>query len=233
MAKSKIIPLVVLVIFTLYAYESNAFDTLLFSHITASLFRLVTGYVLSAGLGILAAIILSLNTYVKLAFEPLISFMRSVPTITWVPLLLIITGISDTTVILAIFLGAFFTIVHTTLDGLENVDKNLLRAARIMGYSRFECVVRVTIPASFPYILVALKMGVAYSWRALVGAEMLGAAQQGLGFLLFTSRQFYNINRAFCTLVIIGMLGYSMNVLIVSLIQKNTVDKWGIGNDRI
>lgn len=219
-----------IIIFIIYSITTKAFDKNIFEHIGSSLYRMLIGYVLSVVLGIITAIILSSNKYIKMMFKPLISFMMSIPTITWVPVLLIITGISNTTIILAIFLGSYFTIIYNTLDGLENVDQNLIRAAKIMGYNPIKILTHVSIPGSFNHIIVGLKLGISYSWRALVGAEMLGAANMGLGYLIFTARQFYNLNRAISTLIIIGLLGYLMSRLI-TIIEKNTIDKWGLADD--
>lgn len=221
----------IFVVFVLYSFITKVYDRSIFNHILRSLYRMMIGYLLSVIIGNLVAILLSTSRYLSYAFKPLISFLMSIPTITWVPVLLIITGISDKTIITAIFLGSFFTIVYNTLDGLENVDKNLKRVGKMMEYGSLELLLKVSVPASLNHMLVGLKMGISYSWRALVGAEMLGATQVGLGYLIFTSRQFYNLNKAFCTLFIIGFLGYLLSRLIIITIEKNTINKWGFVND--
>jgi len=232
MNKNKAITILLLVsAFIVFLIVTNAFDKSIFKHISSSLYRMVFGYLLSVVFGIATAVVLSSNKYVSISFKPLISFMMSIPTITWVPVLLVTTGISDTTIITAIFLGSYFTIVYNTLDGLENVEKKLIMAAQIMGYTRFQTLMKVSIPASFNHIIIGLKLGISYSWRALVGAEMLGATNEGLGYLIFTSRQFYDLNKAVSTLVIIGIIGYLMSRVIIITIQKNTLEKWGFTND--
>lgn len=221
----------IFVVFVIYTSITKVYDQNIFNHILRSLYRMMIGYLLSVIFGNLVAILLSTSKYLSYTFKPLISFMMSIPTITWVPVLLIITGISDKTIITAIFLGSFFTIVYNTLDGLENVDKNLKRVGKMMEYGSLGLLLKVSVPASLNHMLVGLKMGISYSWRALVGAEMLGATQVGLGYLIFTSRQFYNLNKAFCTLFIIGFLGYLLSRVIIITIEKNTISKWGFVND--
>lgn len=233
MSKRFLIIMLLFAGFVTYCLVTDVFRITIFKHIALSLNRMMIGYLLAIVIGNGFAILLSTSKYLAMAFKPLIAFLMSIPTITWVPVLLIITGISDKTIIIAIFLGSFFTVVYNTLDGLENVEKNLIRVGKMLEYGRLRILFRVLLPASFNHMLVGMKMGISYSWRALVGAEMLGAAQVGLGYLLFTSRQFYNLNRAFSTLFIIGFLGYILSRIIILLIENNTINKWGMSSDYV
>jgi len=210
-----------------YSMIFGVFKSDIVVHILRSLLRMLSGYVLALILGVFTAIILNLSKYLSYAFKPLISFLISIPTITWVPLLLIITGISEKTIILTIFLGSYFAILYNTLEGFENIDQNLLKAGKTVGYDNFELFIKVSLPASFNNILVGMKLGIAYSWRALVGAEMLGATSCGLGYLIFASRKFYDMEKMLITLLIIGFLGYLFNIIIIKFIENNTIAKWG------
>jgi NitT/TauT family transport system permease protein len=204
------------------------FGAEILAHIGISLYRMLAGYLLSVVFGILLSVLIGMNRYARMAVKPLLSFFISIPTITWVPLLLIVTGISEQTIIITIILGAFFAIVFNILDGFDTVPVSMVRAAQVMGYGRMEMMFRVMIPASFNNILVGLKLGIAYSWRALVGAEMLAAASFGLGYIIFVSRKFYNVPMMLYGLAFIGILGYVMNRLIVRYIESKTLNRWGL-----
>lgn len=217
-----------IIIITAYSFAFEVFKADIFKHIITSLLRFLGGYLASIILGILIAIIINFNKYIIYAFKPLISFLISIPTITWVPLLLIITGISEKTILITIFLGSFFAVLYNTLEGFENIDQNLLKVGKTLGYSKLGLLFKISLPASFNYILVGLKLGIAYSWRALVGAEMLGATAWGLGYLIFASRKFYNLERMLMTLILIGLLGYIFNRILVKYIENNTIAKWGL-----
>lgn len=226
MSKKYTILLILLLIIVTIVLGSF-FSSKLVAHVLVSLKRMAIGYVLSVVVSFIVAILLGLNKYVRMMFKPILSFFMSIPTITWVPLLLITTGISEKTIIIAIFLGSFFAIVYNILDGFENVDKNLLRLSTLLEYDGYRKFTKVLIPASFNNILVGLKLGIAYSWRALVGAEMLAAASRGLGFLIFASRAFYNLSSMIFGLVLIGLFGYLFIKLMELYLERNTVDKWG------
>ena len=229
MINKRIILVSLLIVFiAIYSFLFDVFSLNIMLHIGVSLLRMTAGYLAAIILGVLGAMILNLHRYLTYAFKPLISFFISIPTITWVPLLLIITGISEKTIIITIFLGSYFAILYNTLEGFENIDHNLIKVGKMLGYNKFQQLLKISLPASFNYILVGMKLGIAYSWRALVGAEMLGAAYWGLGYLIFTSRKFYNLNKMVLTLLLIGLLGYILNRILITFIEKKTVSKWGL-----
>ena len=229
MINKRIILVSLLIVFiAIYSFLFDVFSLNIMLHIGVSLLRMTAGYLAAIILGVLGAMILTLHRYLTYAFKPLISFFISIPTITWVPLLLIITGISEKTIIITIFLGSYFAILYNTLEGFENIDHNLIKVGKMLGYNKFQQLLKISLPASFNYILVGMKLGIAYSWRALVGAEMLGAAYWGLGYLIFTSRKFYNLNKMVLTLLLIGLLGYILNRILITFIEKKTVSKWGL-----
>lgn len=223
-----LIPIIGFILLTLISIFILQLNLRLFLHIIISLYRMIIGYALAVSIGLSFAVLLGFSKYFRMAFKALLSFFISIPTITWVPLLLIITGISEQTIIIAIFLGSFFTVVYNTLEGFDNVPKNIILLGKNLGYSRFGLLFKIYIPSSFNQILVGLKLGIAYSWRALVGAEMLGAALYGLGFLVFASRKFYDIKSMLVALLYIGLLGYFLNRLLILYIENRTVRRWGI-----
>lgn len=197
-------------------------------HVLISLKRMLTGYAISLGISLFACLLLGSSKYLRMAVKPVLSFFMSIPTITWVPVLLVITGIGEKTIIISIFLGSFFAIVFNTLDGFDNINQSMVKAAHVMGYGRIEMFFKVFVPASFNNILVGLKLGIAYSWRALVGTEMLGATSFGLGYLVFASRKFYDIKTMIISLALIGSLGYLLNRSLVAFVERKTILKWGM-----
>jgi sulfonate transport system permease protein len=197
-------------------------------HVTMSLRRIVLGYSISVILSLLTAVFLGLSKYLRMAFKPVLSFFISIPTITWVPLLLVVTGISEETIVISIILGSYFAITFNTIDGFDNVQKSLIHAGRVLGYGRIKILTRIVIPAAFNHTLIGLKLGIAYSWRALVGAEMLGAAHAGLGYLVFASRKFYDLNMMILSLCLIGALGFLLNRVLIEAVEKNTTVRWGL-----
>lgn len=222
-----IISLCLIIIVFLIGLIFKIYNVKFILDILVSLKRMIIGYILAIIFGFITAILLGISKYIYYGFKPILSFLLSIPTITWVPFLLIISGITEKTVIIAIFLGSYFAITFNILEGFHSVNKDLIKAGKILGYNPIKLYYKIYIPASMNGILVGLKLGVSYSWRALVGAEMLVAIDSGLGHILFVTRQSYNLKLMIILLFYIGILGFILNRMIIYLIEYKTISKWG------
>jgi len=201
---------------------------LLLLHVAESTKRLIIGYLIALVLGLSVGIISGLEGNLKKIINPLMGFMISIPTIAWVPLLLILVGLGDKTIILAIFLGGFFPIAYNMQRGMEIVNLDLIRAAKIMGLKDIKCILHVYIPASMPSVITGARLGIGYSWRALVGAEMLAATEHGIGFMIYASRAFQDVPAMFLGLIVIGVLSYVTDKILITSVENKTIKKWGM-----
>lgn len=201
---------------------------LLVVHVGSSLLRIGAGFGLAMVLGVSVGLLMGMNRYVGFFLRPIFSLLLPLPTLAWVPILLIIFGIGDLTVIIAIFLGGFFSIAYNTASGVRAIDRDLVRAARTMGASPWELFSKVLFPGSMVAVLAGLRLAIGYSWRALVGAEMLAAAGRGVGALIFSARQFSDVATMFAGLVLIMAAGFLMEKLIAEPLEARTVRRWGV-----
>jgi len=197
-------------------------------HLGHSLERLLLGYSLAMVVGIGAGLVLGMNRTAYGAAYPILSLLVPLPTLAWVPLLLILIGIGDRTIILAIFLGAFFPMVYTTMNGVRGVKKEFIWAAQSMGAGPLTVFVRVLMPGSLLSIVTGSRIAIGYSWRALVGAEMLAATSWGLGYLIYAARSFYDVRSMFVGLGLIALGGYLMDRVVMGWVQRRTLNRWGM-----
>jgi len=201
----------------------------LWKHLSESLYRLAVGYALSAGAGLLLGTLLAMQRTLREMFAPILSLLISVPTIAWVPVFLIILGLGDRTVIMAVFLGGFFAITYNTIRGIEMVDENHVRAARIMGASGPRLFAAVLLPGSLVSILTGLRLGIGYAWRALVGGEMLSAMiSWGIGKMIYQARFWNDVVAMFVGLMIIGVSGLALDRGLLRWLERATIEKWGM-----
>lgn len=204
-------------------------DGILAQHIADSLYRLVIGYLLAVVFGILVGAVLATSRVLSNAFSPLLSLLLTVPTIAWVPLLLITLGLGNTTIITAVFLGGFFAIAFNTMRGVEMVDQSQVRAAQIMGVSRLAIFPRLYLPASMVATITGLRLGIGYAWRALVGGEMLAAlAEWGVGKMIYQARFFNDIGAMFVGLLLIGAGSLIIDRVVLKRLEVMTVQRWGM-----
>jgi NitT/TauT family transport system permease protein len=207
------------------AWETGA----LWRHLYRSLYRLTIGYLLAVGLGIAVGTLLAMRRTVRRMFSPILSLLISVPTIAWVPVLLITMGLGDKTVISAVFLGAFFAIAHNTMRGIEMVNNSQINAARIMGVKRFRLFGSVLLPGSLVSVITGLRLGIGYAWRALVGGEMLSAlVEWGIGKMVYQARLWNDVPAMFVGLTVIGLSGLILDRALLKWLERETVETWGM-----
>ena len=209
-------------------YNLTISNQLLLIYLYRSFYRLVLGYGLGALLGISVGILMGINKYFYRLVSPILSLLISVPTIAWVPLFLITVGIGDETIILAIFLGCFFAIVYNTMNGIRSVNKELIWASQMMGANKTTIFSKVLLPGASVSIITGLRLAVGYSWRALVGAEMLASVSGGIGYMVYTARAFNAVNIMFAGLVIIAIGGLLTDRLVLGALERKTIEKWGM-----
>lgn len=190
----------------------------LFTAVWASLQRVLIGY----AIGTVAAIVIGslmgwLRTF-EYFFDPIIEVMRPIPPLAYIPLILIWFGIGETSRIIVITLACFVTCIINVVAGMKEIPKVYVDAARTLGASRLYTFRRVALPATVPYIFTGLRIALAAAWTSLVAAELL-AAQDGLGFLLQTGRQYFQTSQVMYVIATIGLLAFLMD-RVFRLVQK-------------
>jgi len=145
--------------------------------------------------------------------DPVIEILRPIPPIAWIPLSLLWLGIGNAQNQFIIFLGIFFPLLLNTIQGVKNIEPNLVRAARCLGAGELQLLRRVVLPASLPMILTGMRVGFGVGWMALVAAELVGASS-GLGFLINDARSVLRTDIVILGMLTIGFVGLFIDLLI-------------------
>jgi sulfonate transport system permease protein len=178
----------------------------LLRHAGASGLRVIEGFGLAVALAFPAAVLISFAPALGSALDPLLTFLRNIPPLALVPVLILWFGIGEASKLALIVLASFFPIFMGTVTGLGNVDPRLIEMGRSVGFSRRRILGRIMIPESVPSVANGLRLGLGYSWRALVGAEMV-AASSGLGYWILDAEEMARIDVVFAGILTIGALG--------------------------
>lgn len=213
-------------------YRLTTPEPVLLNSLYQSFYRLILGYALGVLFGVSLGVLMGLSKLLSGFFSPILSLLISVPTLAWVPVLLVTLGPGEETVITAIFLGGFFPVIYNTMNGIRSIKKDYVWAARIMGADRATVFFEVLLPGSLVSIITGLRLAIGYSWRALVGAEMLAAVSFGIGQMIYAAKAFYDAEAMFAGLVIIALGGLLLDRLIMDPIERKTVEKWGMVKER-
>lgn len=186
----------------------------LFVDIFASLRRVLIGFLLGSLVAIPIGFLMGWYRTARALIDPWIQFFRVIPPLAIIPLAIVTLGIDEKPKIFVIFLAAFLSSVVATYQGVINVEKTYINAARVLGASDWVIFSRVVVPASTPFILVGFRIGLGSAWATLVAAELI-AAQSGLGFRMQQAQLYYDLATIFVCLITIGILGLAMDRIVV------------------
>lgn len=181
--------------------------------ILASLKRVAVALVFASLIGFPLGAALGASRKFAWAFEPVVNFFRPIPPLAWIPLSIVWFGISDAQNQFIIFLAAFFPIVLSTMEGVRDVDQQLVRAARTLGAGRTAIALTVVLPGALPSMFVGFRVGVGIAWMALVAGELV-AATSGLGFLIAQGRMLFRSEYIVVGMVMIGFIGLLLDALV-------------------
>jgi NitT/TauT family transport system permease protein len=193
----------------------------LFTDMLASLQRVLMGFALGVALAVPVGFLMGWYKVARGLIEPYVQFFRMIPPLAVIPLAIVTMGIGEPPKVFVIFLAAFLSSVIATFQGVVNVEKTLINAARVLGANDATIFRRVIIPASTPFILVGMRIGLGSSWATVVAAELI-AAQSGLGFRMQQAQLYYDLPTIFVSLVTIGVLGLLMDRLLLAAEKRLT-----------
>jgi NitT/TauT family transport system permease protein len=189
--------------------------------ILSSLRRVLIGFLLGVALAIPVGFLMGWYQTARALIEPYIQFFRMIPPLAVIPLAIVTMGIDEAPKIFVIFLASFLSCVVATYQGVISVDRTLINAARVLGAKDSVIFPRVIIPASIPFILVGVRIGLGSAWATVVAAELI-AAQSGLGFRMQQAQLYYDLPTIFVSLVTIGILGLVMDRLLQATERRLT-----------
>ncbi len=193
------------------AYKMIA-DGSLWVHIQASVFVILTGYLLSTIIAVPLGIVMGSFKIVEALIEPITGFVRYLPVSAMIPLLILWVGIDWKEKVAVIFLGTFFQQVILIADVSANVSKDLVDVSYTLGAGRGDVVGRVLIPATLPGVVDNLRITMGWAWTYLVVAELV-AANEGLAYMILNSMRGLHTDRIFVGILVIGLLGIATDQL--------------------
>jgi ABC-type nitrate/sulfonate/bicarbonate transport system permease component len=189
------------------------------THVATSLRRVVIGFGLAAGTAVALGLLAGVSAPVRLLVEPVIEFVRPIPPLAFLPMFLVWFGLGETSKVAFIGYTTFFPMFVAIAASVLRVDVMLLRAAASLGATRADLIRRVVLPASFPAIIVALRLGFGLGLFVIVGAEFMGA-DSGLGYLIMEGRTFFNPPQIVMGALVLGILGSIVNALLLGIERR-------------
>ena len=191
----------------------------IFEYIYISYIRVLKGFFIATLLAFLLAMVRVILPKCNDYYENIVQFLKNVPPLSLISLLILWFGIGETTKIGIIVLTAFFPIYINTVKGFISCDKKLVEVGEIYGYSKVNSFFKIRIPYAMSDILVGMRIGLGYSWRAIISAEMI-AASSGLGHMILFAQKMSRTDKVIVVILVIGVVGYITDRLFALIINK-------------
>ena len=206
------------------AYRELIADGSLMKDMGASLTRVFGGFAIAAMVAPPLALLLGYSWHLRWLILPLVTLIRPIPPIAWIPLAILWFGLGDPPSYFITALAAFFPSFLSSFAGAQALENEHINAARSLGAGAGALLLRVMLPSALPHIATGLRIGLGQAWMAVVTAELV-AAQSGLGFMIQASRLNLETARVLVGMTLIGILGASMTASL-SLIERKLIVPW-------
>ncbi len=206
------------------AYRELVADGSLAKDTSASLIRVFGGFAIAACIAPPLALLLASSWTLRCIVLPIVTLIRPIPPIAWIPLAILWFGLGDPPSYFITALAAFFPIFLNSFAGGQSLETEHVNAARSLGAARTSLLLRIMLPSALPLIVTGLRIGLGQAWMAVVTAELV-AAQSGLGFMIQASRLNLETSRVLVGMTLIGILGASMTALL-SVIERKLIVPW-------
>ena len=187
----------------------------------SSMISVVSGFALGFVTAVPVAFLMAWYLPVRNILEPWIQFIRNIPPLAYVPLVVIAVGVGRKPQIIVIWLATFLIMTVTIYQGVRNVDETLLKAARVLGAKDKDLFIKVVFPATTPFILTAVRLGVSVALTTLIAAESTGASA-GMGMRIRSFSNSFEVAPMLLYIILIGIIGITSEKIIKTLERKLT-----------
>lgn len=185
----------------------------------SSLVRVGAGFGLAVLIGVPLGFAMGYFKSFNSNMDPLISTLRPIPPIAWIPLAILWFGLGMKPTVFIIFIGTLFPIILNTQQGVRSASKRLTEFALVLGATRTQILRKVIVYEAFPSVITGMRIGFGIGWMSVVAAEMI-AAKSGLGYLVMTARWVFATDMVLAGMLVIGLIGFAGDLLLRTVEAK-------------
>ena len=191
----------------------------LFRDILDTLYKVLFGMLLASVVGITLGIILGWFKRLETLCRLVISILRPIPPIAWIPFSIIWFGIGLGPAVFIIFMGCVFPILISTIDGVHRTDSVLIEAAQSFGASNAQMLTEVILPSSLPHIVSGLKVAIGIALMCTISGEMIGSSS-GIGYMILTSTNLFDTGSTVVGMLVIGIIGIIFDYIFTKVQER-------------
>ena len=205
-------------------------DNYLWPSLKATFQRMAIAFSISASLGLVIGLVMGMSRVVNSCLRSLFLGLQTLPTAAWVPVSLLIFGLSDSGIYFVIIMSSTPAVAIATSDGILHIPIIYLRVARTLGTPGYAMPLRVILPAALPSIVTGMKLGWTLAWHGGVSAELIKSSV-GLGYLLHMGRELNDAAQVIGIMVLTILFGLLLDRFVFGLIQKRILLRWGLSQN--
>jgi sulfonate transport system permease protein len=185
----------------------------LLRNLAVSTLRVTIGFLIGALAGLVFGAAMGISRTFEDYAGPLFHGLRQIPVLAWIPLLMLWVGIGEDFKICFIAVTAFYPMALSTSEGVKRVSGSYLEVGRVFEFNRLKQFRTIILPAALPSIFTGLRLSLSIAWMAVVGAELV-AASEGIGYMMYTGRQQFQLDTVMVCIIAIALTGYGMSLVL-------------------
>jgi len=193
-------------------------------NILASLKRVALGFGMAALVGIPLGFLIGRFKFMYGMFSPIISLLKPVSPLAWLPIGLLVFKAADPAAIWSIFICSIWPMVINTAVGVQRVPQDYMNVARVLNLSEWKIVTKILFPSVLPYMLTGVRLAIGTAWLVIVAAEMLTGGV-GIGFWVWDEWNNLNVPHILIAIAIIGIVGLALELALVALARAFTYEQ--------
>ncbi len=193
-------------------------------NVLSSLQRVAIGFGMAAAVGIPAGFMIGRFTFLSRMFNPLISLLRPVSPLAWLPIGLLVFKGANPAAIWTIFICSIWPMIINTAVGVQRVPQDYMNVARVLNLSEWKIFTKILLPAVLPYMLTGVRLAVGTAWLVIVAAEMLTGGV-GIGFWVWDEWNNLNVKNIIIAIFVIGIVGLVLEFALIKLATAFTFEE--------
>ncbi|WP_370659694.1 nitrate ABC transporter permease [Massilia polaris] len=195
-------------------------------NILASLKRVALGFGLAAAVGIPLGFMIGRFRFMGGMFNPIISLLKPVSPLAWLPIGLLVFKSADPAAIWSIFICSIWPMIVNTAVGVQRVPQDYMNVARVLNLSEWKIFTKILLPSVLPYMLTGVRLAIGTAWLVIVAAEMLTGGV-GIGFWVWDEWNNLNVPHIIIAIVVIGVVGLVLEQILVAIARSFTYEETG------
>ena len=188
-------------------------------NILASLQRVGIGFSLAAAIGIPAGFLIGRVAFLNAMFSPIISLLRPVSPLAWLPIGLLVFKAANPAAIWVIFISAIWPMIINTAVGVSRVPQDYMNVAKVLNLSEWKIMTKILLPATLPYILTGIRLSIGVAWLVIVAAEMLTGGV-GIGFWVWDEWNNLNVEHIIIAIFVVGIVGLLLEQMLILIAKR-------------